>query len=157
MGLNRAHLKHPRLFTFGSVSALLKADHALFEALDRLPFTTYINIGLESVDDATLAKIGKPQKVADVRAAFDKMIAVNQTFNNIEITANFLIGDPLSPQHHQSVAELLGSVKSAPPSKGAVYLSPFARQPDEDALLRAFFEIKRSSHLPVYIYLIQRL
>jgi hypothetical protein len=52
---------------------------------------------------------------------------------------------------------LLGGVASAPAGKGAVYLSPFAGQPDGPALLETFFEIKKQSRLPVLIYLIQRL
>lgn len=42
-------------------------------------------------------------------------------------------------------------------SKGAIYLSPLMNSPKRGQLLPAFFEIKRQSRLPTYIYLIQRL
>ena len=156
-GFGQAHVNHPRLVLFGSVGSLLKAEDAFFEALNRLPFTTYINIGIESVDAATLAAIGKPLSVAAVRAAFEKMQALNRCLRNITITANFLTGDPLSPEHHRALAALLAGADPDPPGKGAVYLSPFAGPQDGNALLKTFFEIKQASRLPVYIYLIQRL
>jgi len=92
-----------------------------------------------------------------MQAAFAKLLALNRTFTNIEITANFLIGAPLSQKHHERIADLLSSVEPIRPPKGAVYLSPYAGQPDGTALLETFFEIKRTSRLPVFVYLIQRL
>jgi len=157
LGFAKAHIRQPRLFMFGSVDSFLRTQDALFETLDRLPFKTHINIGLESVDAKTLAAIGKPLKVADIRSAFDKLLSVNRAFDNIETTANFLIGPPLSPDHHQGLKDLLEGVEAAPPGKGAVYLSPFAGRQDGAALLETFFEIKNASSLPVFIYLIQRL
>ncbi len=155
--LENANLSHPRLFMFGSVDSFLKAGDTLVENLDRLPFYTHINIGLESIDADTLVNIGKPIKVADVHAAFMKMMDINRTCENIEVSANFLMGDPLSPEHHQSLADLLGSVSDIPTGKGAIYLSPLAGHQKGDALLQSFFEIKNRSRFPVYIYLIQRL
>jgi len=105
-----------------------------------------------------LGEIGKPLAVADIHEAFRKMTDVNRSHENIEITANFLLGDPLSPDHLQSLADLLGNVSDITPGKGAVYLSPMAGQHQEsDELLQSFFEIKNKSRLPVFIYLIQRL
>ncbi|MCP4021981.1 MAG: radical SAM protein, partial [Desulfobacteraceae bacterium] len=54
----------PLLFLFGSVGSLLKAEDSLFNAIDALPFYTYINIGFESVDAQTLDIIGKPVSAA---------------------------------------------------------------------------------------------
>jgi hypothetical protein len=156
--IENSNISHPRLFMFGSVDSFLKAEDTLFENLDRLPFFTHINIGLESVDAETLVEIGKPLAVADINAAFRKMSDINRVFKNIEVTANFLLGDSLSPDHHQSLTELLGSVSDIPPGKGAVYLSPLAgHHQKSDVLLQSFFEIKNESRLPVFIYLIQRL
>jgi hypothetical protein len=156
--IGNANIGHPRLFVFGSVDSFLKAGDSLFENLDQLPFFTHINIGLESVDAETLAEIGKPLAVADVHEAFCKMTDVNRSYENIEVTANFLLGDPLSTYHHQSLADLLGNVSDIPPGKGAVYLSPLAgHQQESEELLQSFFEIKDKSRLPVFIYLIQRL
>ena len=156
--IGNANISDPRLFMFGSVDSFLKADDSLFENLDRLPFFTHINIGLESVDAETLAKIGKPLTVANIHTAFAKMTDVNRAHKNIEITANFLLGDPLSQDHHQSLADLLGNVSDIPPGKGAIYLSPMAGHNQEsDELLQSFFKIKNKSRMPVFIYLIQRL
>ncbi len=166
-GFGNSHLKDPVLFLFGSVDSLLRAGNELFEELSNLPFYTYINIGLESVDTPTLASINKPLSISKIHDAFQKMLELNQDYANIEITANFLIGEQFSPEHNQSVAELLSSVPDPFSKKGAIYLSPFMdsqkRPPllmndqKREELLQSFSEIKNLSRLPTYIYLIQRL
>ncbi len=147
----------PALYLFGSVGSLLGSEDALFEALDRLPFRTCVNIGFESVDPSTLALIHKPVDASMVRAAFGKMLAVNAACANIEISGNFLLGMDLPPRHETSLAELLGDAPPGPRGKGAVYLSPLRESPRKRELLPKFIEIKKASHLPVFIYLIQRL
>jgi radical SAM superfamily enzyme YgiQ (UPF0313 family) len=146
----------PRLYLFGSVDSLLRAGNGLFEKLNQLPFYTYINVGFESVDAATLAYIHKPLDPVKVRQAFQKMLAINSNYANIEVTGNFLLGEPLSPDHYQSLIKLLLDL---PPQhgKGAVYLSPLMDSPKKRELLPKFFAIKEQSKLPIYIYLIQRL
>jgi hypothetical protein len=64
---------------------------------------TYINIGLESADRSTLALIGKPLSEAKVREAFWTMLDMNASYENIEVTANFVIGEVLSENHYQSI------------------------------------------------------
>jgi len=110
----------PSLFLFGSVDSLLKSKNTLFENLNHLPFYTYINIGFESVDKATLSYIGKPVDQSKVLDAFQKMLYVNDTFTNIEITGNFLMGDALLIEHYQSLAELLRNASAPSQGKGAI-------------------------------------
>lgn len=150
-------LKNPILFLFGSVDSLLKAKNELLEELNDLSFYTYINIGFESIDAPTLASINKPLEVSKIRDAFRKMLEINRDYANLEITANFLLGEQLSPDHNRSLAELLSSVPDPLHGKGAIYLSPLINSQNKPELLHAFFEIKNQSRLPTYIYLIQRL
>lgn len=149
--------QRPFLYLFGSVGSLLRADHTLFEQLNRLPFTTYINIGFESVDPDTLSMIGKPVTAGQVKEAFDRMIQVNDAFDRIEITGNFIAGDTLSAEHYDSVSRLLKNAHVKTKSKGAVYLSPLKDSPKKRELLPRFYEIKKDSRLPIFVYLIQRL
>jgi hypothetical protein len=149
--------KRPMLFLFGSVGSLARAENGLLDRLDNLPFHTYINLGLESVDPSTLAAIGKPLKSAEVCDAFWKMVEINRKYANIEITANFLLGEGLSHDHHESLGELLHSVPDHSGSKGGIYLSPLMEDSKKDPVLRSFFEIKEKSRLPAYVYLVQRL
>jgi hypothetical protein len=148
---------HPRLYLFGSVASLLKAPNALFDTLERLPFFTCINIGFESVCDASLAAIGKPIRAADVRTAFQKMLDINRSYEQVEITGNFLMGHPLSSEHYLQVGALLAGAEPATPGKGAIYLSPLKDNPKKRELLPKFLDIKNQSCLPTFIYLIQRL
>jgi len=147
----------PLLFLFGSVDSLLNSKNDLFEKLNQLPYYIYINIGFESIDASTLKFIRKPVDVSRVRAAFQKMLQISANFTNIEITGNFLIGEQLSSEHYQSLAELLRDTSGPSREKGAIYLSPLKDSPKKRELLPRFFEIQNQSQLPVYIYLIQRL
>ncbi len=156
-GFERSYMKNPALFLFGSVDSLLSAGYNLFEALNRLPFYTYINIGLESADSATLALIGKPLEPNQIKDAFQKMLDINRQYLNIEVTANFLLGERLPPAHLDSLIELIRSSLNRFYSKGAVYLSPLNSCHNHNQLLRQFVEIKNKSRLPTYLYLIQRL
>ena len=156
-GLGRLPEKTPLLFLFGSVHSLLKSENKLFEKINQLPYYTYINIGLESIDEPTLSFIGKPVSEFKVRKAFEKMLDINATHKNIEITCNFLIGEGLSVGHYQALTELLSGIPAVSSKKGAVYLSPLKDSPKKRELLPLFSEIKKQSSIPVYIYLIQRL
>ncbi len=149
--------KASRLYLFGSVDSLLKSKNQLFETLSYLPFHTTINIGFESIDPETLAFLCKPVSASKVLEAFQKMCDINAAFANIEITGNFLVGKTLSPEHYQSLAELLGDPSDPSDGRGAIYLSPIMNSPGKRELLPQFFEIKHQSKHPTYIYLIQRL
>ena len=152
-----ARAKNPFLFLFGSVDSLLKSKNQLFEKLNHLPFYTYINIGLESIDKSTLEFIGKPLSESKVREAFKKILDINATFKNIEVTANFVIGEGLSVEHYQSLKELLRDAPVISGGKGGIYLSPLKDSPKKRELLPLINEIKDQSKIPVFIYLIQRL
>jgi len=156
-GLDSQRVNTPLLFLFGSVDSLLKSENKLFEKLDQLPFHTYINIGFESVDASTLAFIRKPVDASEVREAFQKMLEINDTYANVEITGNFLMGEQLLPEHYQSLGRLLGDVPVPSHGKGAIYLSPLKDSPKKRELLPRFSEIKNQSQMPTHIYLIQRL
>jgi hypothetical protein len=147
----------PKLFLFGSVHSLLQFQNGWFEKLNQLPFYTYINIGLESKDSHTLAQIGKPLNESNVCEAFQKMLHINAAYNNIEVTANFVIGKGLTAEHYASLKEMLSSASDTPLSKGAIYLSPLKDSSKKRELLPLVNEIKKHSNIPVYIYLIQRL
>jgi hypothetical protein len=155
--VNALELKAPMLFLFGSVDSLLEADSRLLDGLDQTADYTYINIGLESAHTPTLASIKKPLDASQIREAFQKILQINSEYKNIEITANFLLGDRLTPEHDQSVMELLQSVPKSSPRKGAIYLSPLLDSHKKPELLKTFFKVKEKSTLPVYMYLIQRL
>ncbi|MCG8402355.1 MAG: radical SAM protein [Firmicutes bacterium] len=147
----------PLLFLFGSVHSLLKSGNGLFERLNQLPFYTYINIGMESNDTPTLAHIGKPLDKSYVCEAFQKMLDINATYKNIEVTANFLVGTGLSDEHYQSLKTLLRDTSGASHGKGTIYLSPLRDSPKKRELLPLINEIQEQSKIPAYIYLIQRL
>jgi hypothetical protein len=157
LGFENANLKKPMLFLFGSVGSLLKTGNGLMEKLNSLPFYTMINIGLESVHEKTLASINKPLKVSSIREAFNKMLEINRQYTNIEVSANFLLGEQLLPDHTHSLIELLRDVPDDSEKKGTIYLSPLTGSHKKSELLNSFFEIKKLSRLPAYIYLIQRL
>jgi hypothetical protein len=150
-------LRDPNLFLFGSADSFLEAGEELFEGLDKRFERTYINLGLESVHGPTLKNIGKPLDEAKVREAFQKMLRVNSEYGNVEVTANFLLGDMLPTGHNEALMELLQSAPDSLSRKGAIYLSPLLESQKKRELLEEFFALKKQSVLPAYIYMIQRL
>ena len=155
--IKRLDLQDPILFLFGSVDSLLRAEPGLFDELDSLCSRTYINLGLESLDPDVLSAIKKPLDAQKIRHAFNRMMELNQEYANIELTANFLMGEHLPPGHIHSLLEMLKSLPDPEYRKGAIYLSPLLESRTRTNLLNTFYEIKNLSPLPAYIYLIQRL
>lgn len=156
-GFDERAKDRPRLLMFGSVDSLLTANDRVFDAISALPFYTYINVGLESVDGQTLRRINKPLSVQQIEAAFKKMMGINRAYANIEVTANFLVGGNLSHAHHEQLTEFLANADRPIQKKGTVYLSPLMNEKQDRDVLTQFFEIKEQSLLNTFIYLIQRL
>ncbi len=157
LNLGRSIMKKPCLYFFGSVDALLNAEEALFEGLDRLDFQTYINIGLESADQETLERIGKPITREKVVQAFDRMQAVNQKYSRVEMTCNFIMDEGLPPGHNRSMMELVREKLRFTQPKGSVYLSPLRFGRPSREVLFDFYHLKTQSRLPMFLYIIQRL
>jgi hypothetical protein len=158
----RSYLKGTCLFLFGSVDSMIHSEERLFESLNHLPFSTYINIGLESNDPATLEALKKPVSVERVREAFMRSLDINRRYEKIEVTSNFVFGKDLPPGHLPSVLELTRNRLNLPRNKGTVYLSPLMEEGLRDReskreLLKRFLKLKTQSRLPTFIYLIQRL
>ncbi len=152
-----SNLKGAHLFLFGSVDSFNNVEETLFSALNKLPFYTYINIGLESFDQKTLNILKKPVRVRAVEKAFFRMLKVNKAYSNIEITANFVDSSDLPGEHQASMVELLRNRMDRFYGKGAIYLSPLTSVTEKVEMQKRFFEIKNMSRLPTYLYLIQRL
>jgi len=162
LDLGRSYLKDPRLFLFGSVDSMILSKETTFESLNKLPFLTYINIGLESADSVTLAMLRKPVRPERVREAYGRMVDINRKYEKVEVTANFVIGEDLPPDHLPSLLDLVRSEFNQPFNKGSIYLSPLIDSGIEDAerrreILRRFRKMKTQSRFPVFLYLIQRL
>ena len=160
--LDRSNLAGAQLFMFGSVDAVLKADDRLFESLERLPYFTYINVGLESADPVTLETLQKPLDPDRVGEAFARMVEINRSYSRIEMTSNFVFGEDLPRTHTESILELTRNRFPRPYSKGTVYLSPIVddRPLGKDRqrrLLRRINAVQTKSRLPTYLYLIQRI
>lgn len=150
------HRGRPRLYLFGGVDSFLAADDSLFDGLERLPYLTSINIGLESPDQETLDRLGKSLQAEKVRESFRKMQEVNRCRRNIEVSCNFVIGGDLPFRHVEAIKTMLAEEKTAR-DKGVVYLSPLLGVSQRREVLKEFREIKMASPLPVFIYLAQRL
>ncbi len=152
-----SNMKRPRLFLFGSIHSFLNANTKIFKAINLLPYYTYINIGLESFDQAALDWLKKPVSADDVEKTFFKMAVVNQKYLNIEMTSNFVLGDELPDSHIKSFKYITGEKLAKHCPKGAVYMSPLFAFGLKRDLQKKFIELKNYSKMPTYIYLIQHL
>ncbi len=145
------------IFLFASVDSFLNAEDNLFAALNSLPSYTYINIGLESADGKSLEILEKPITVESVNDSFSRMFDINKRYENIEITANFILSSKLPKGHYPSIINLINSRQESFYGKGAVYLSPFPKNENKVKLQKDFFKIKNELRVPAFTYLIQRL
>jgi hypothetical protein len=141
---------------------MIDAEEGFFESLSRSPFSTYINVGLESNDPNTLEALKKPISVGKIREAFTRGLEVNRRYEKIEVTSNFVFGEGLPLGHLPSLLDLTRNSVNLVSDKGAVYLSPLVderigEKEGRRELLRRFLKLKTESRLPAFIYLIQRL
>ena len=155
--LQHSFMQKTSIFSFGSVTSLLAAPESLFQELDRLPATTYINIGFESADQQTLNKIGKPLSANSVREGFQRMQEINDRFQHVEITGNFIMDDDLPDHHYEAILQLIRESLTRTKPKGSIYFSPLSFDRPSRKQLFAFHRLKVASRLPTYLYIIQRL
>jgi hypothetical protein len=141
---------------------MIGAEEGFFESLNCSPFSSYINVGLESNDPNTLEALKKPISVGKIREAFTRGLEVNRRYEKIEVTSNFVFGEGLPLGHLPSLLDLTRNSVNLVSDKGAVYLSPLVderigEKEGRRELLRRFLKLKTESRLPAFIYLIQRL
>ncbi|MFP4630320.1 MAG: radical SAM protein, partial [Desulfohalobiaceae bacterium] len=156
LGLQESVLEGSFLYLFGSVDSLLEAKEDLFQELQARPWTTYINIGLESAEQSTLDLLGKPLRAEQVREAFSRMQELNRKYSGLELTGNFILDKQLPEKHWTALTDLLQDQARPLGDKGCIYLSPLGRQ-DIRWQRNTFRSIKFKSKLPVYLYVILRL
>lgn len=156
-GFNDSYINHNQVFMFGSVTSILQAPDQLFANLEKLPGTKYINVGLESADQETLDYLGKPISSFEVQEAFKKIQVINNKYNNIEITVNFIMDENLPQNHYSSMLQLIQHSQSKTKPKGTVYLSPLKFDAPARKHLFEFNRFKVLSRYPTFLYIIQRL
>ncbi len=157
LGLFHSTMKGTNVFLFGSVDSFLNAPQRLFDDLAKLPCNVYMNIGLESADQDTLDRLGKPVTVAKVEEAFDRIQDINDRYLNIELTANFIMDDRLPENHYPAFLRLVRDKLPRTKPKGSIYLSPLRVGKPSRSIVFEFNRLKVLSRLPTYLYIIQRL
>ena len=156
-GFADSHITEHKTFLFGSATSLVNAPENLFADLEKLPGMYYINIGLESADQDSLDKLGKPISVRLVQEAFCRMQEINERYGSIEITANFIMDNDLPANHYPAIMALIRERQVHTRPKGAIYFSPLTFNQPSRARLFEFNRLKILSRLPTFLYIIQRL
>jgi len=154
---DRSYLHGCSAFLFGSVTSLMNTPDSFFQELELRPYSVYINIGLESADQETLDRLGKPLTSAMVREAFDRIQQVNDRWSKTEVTANFVLDDELPEGHLPSFLELVRESLTRVKPKGCVYLSPLRFGQPSRSQTFGFNRLKVLSRVPTFLYIIQRL
>ncbi|MFH2092207.1 MAG: radical SAM protein [Pseudomonadota bacterium] len=150
-------MKGRSVFIFASADSLLNTGHSFFEQINNLDVQTYINVGLESYDQATLDLLGKPITSKKVAQAFKTIQQINTRFSNVEITCNFVMDDSLPDSHYKALMTLARESVTHPQSKGSIYLSPLKFASPSRQVLYDFYKLKSLSRFPTFLYIIQRL
>jgi radical SAM superfamily enzyme YgiQ (UPF0313 family) len=156
-GFAESHIAEHKTFLFGSATSLVNAPEQLFTNLEKLPGMYYINIGLESADQETLDRLGKPISSTLVEEAFTRMQEINDRYQSIEITANFIMDGELPAGHYPAILELLRERQTRSKPKGSIYFSPLTFNQPSRARLFEFNRLKILSRFPTFLYIIQRL
>jgi radical SAM superfamily enzyme YgiQ (UPF0313 family) len=156
-GFSGSNMKGASVFLFGSVDSLLNAPSRLFEDLKKLLCSFYINIGLESADQETLDRLGKPVTAVRIAEAFARMQDINDRYLNIEVTANFIMDERLPENHYPAFLRLVRDGLTRNKPKGCIYLSPLRIGRPSRSILFEFNRLKVLSRLPTFLYIIQRL
>lgn len=157
LAIGQSCMLGPRLFLFGSAESFLRMDEQFWVSLNRLPFYTYVNLGLESFDEETLEFLKKPVSSQDMLRAFSRMLEINKKYGQIEVTANFLMGEKLPSSHTPSLLRQIGDSLGKHMGKGCIYISPLKGSTNSKEILNRFREIKQQSRMETFLYLIQRL
>ena len=152
-----SHLDEHKTFFFGSATSFVNTPEQLFADLNKLPGMFYINLGLESADQGTLDKLGKPITAGIVQDAFNRMQDINQRYTSVEITANFIMDEQLPANHYPAVLQLIRESLVHTRPKGSIYFSPLTFDTPSRARLFEFNRLKVLSRLPTFLYVIQRL
>ena len=155
--IDKSYMQGPRIFLFGSAESFLHMEEDFWQRLNSLPFFTHVNLGLESFDDNTLEFLKKPVGSALVAEAFTRMLAINKGYENIEVTANILLGEELPASHITTLLAHVGRANQARSGKGCLYISPLKGSTNRKELLQQFRAIKQKSRFQTFLYLIQRL
>ena len=162
LGFEGSRFKWPQLYMFASVDSLLEKNEGFFDWLEEIPFSTFINVGLESPDPTVLQRLGKPLSPTKVNACFQRMVEINARQAKVEMTANFVLLPEMAERADDAIAGLLEQHLVKPTSRGVCYLSPLMEGPrrpraQRRALIRRIHDLQRASPLQMYLYLIQRL
>ena len=157
LAVGQSYMQGPKLFLFGSADSFLGMDTYFWDYLDRLPFYTYVNLGLESFDNNTLEFLKKPVNSQDMSRAFYRMLEINKSYEHVEVTANFLLGEELPSSHIPSLLKHVSDSLGQHRGKGCIYMSPLKGSRDTKEILNRFREIKQLSRIDTFLYLIQRL
>jgi hypothetical protein len=156
-GFAAGNMRGGNVFLFGSVDSLLAAPDRLFAEMAGLPCNIYLNIGLESADQETLDRLGKPLDAEKIVEAFGRSRDINERYFNIEVTVNFIMDESLPANHYPAFLHLVREGLARVRPKGCVYLSPLQIDRPSRSLVMAFHRLKILSRLPTFLYIIQRL
>jgi len=150
------YVRDTMVFLFASCSSFLALTKAELDRLQELPCRLFINLGLESFDQASLEALRKPVRAADNRTALERMLAINRTAGQVTISANILLGDSLPPSHLESLSRILARPGISHPDT-VLYLSPLMNDFHPTSLISLLRRLKKLSRLSLLPYLIQRL
>ena len=145
----------PFLFMFGSADSFLSFDPVWLKKLGEIPFKIFINVGLESCDQATLDILGKPLSAEKILLAFERAQELNDSFSFVEVSVNFVMDESLPVEHEEKILSLIrqsGRIRN----KGSIYISPSRFDQPSRELLYKFYRMKALSRFPLFLYLIQR-
>ena len=141
-----------RLIMFASPLSVSQKTTGEFKRLERLPFDAiHINVGIESLDGATLSLIGRPFDLGLIKQALCKIDEVHSSTEKIMFSTNFLISPSFPCGHVESLKEYLNMER--PLKKGMAFISPLMGEyKNVGEVKREVFKLKAGASIPAYLY-----
>lgn len=149
-------IKPVMVFLFASVSSLMAISDYTLTRLTALPAKIFINVGIESFDQETLNILRKPVTAKENQKAFDRILKINRSHNDLAISVNLVSGNSVGPDHIPTTLAILSRMTGFDPYT-TLYLAPLM----DDFHIKGFFDdlqrLKSMHKMAVFPYLIQRL
>jgi len=130
--------------------------------VSKLPFSTYINVGLEAADWRHAQRVEETGVCGTRARGFLEDARHKSNVSAGGSDCQLCFQRSVLPDHFASLMALTGSSLDPIRAKGAIYLSPIVDEAvitdaRRRALVRRFQEVKAHNRLPTFLYLIQRL
>jgi len=152
LGLGDGWVQGLEVFLFGSPQSLSAWQDDDLAALAGPETRIHLNIGLESLDQATLEQLKRPVDAATCLATLERLLRLSRSQPHIEASVNLLVGEGLPATHLPRMETVLRHLPARTPGQIRIYLSPLAGACAPSAARTAIRRLQGLTRLEILAY-----